>query len=124
MPAQATAGDPPASDGPDPAAFAMRGHGATLCAVPPDGLGWSAAEMDELEQIAPGLLPGRIVKSDRSGAVVLTLAGAARATYCAQLLLAAARAHAAGRVWPRPGDRVALRRWPDGPITVEGVVTG
>jgi hypothetical protein len=48
--------------------------------------------------------------------------GAARATYCAALLLAAARAKAGGRIWPRPGDRVALRRWPDGPITVEGVV--
>jgi hypothetical protein len=48
--------------------------------------------------------------------------GAARATYCAGLLLAAAKAKAAGRIWPRPGDRVALRRWPDGPITVEGVV--
>jgi hypothetical protein len=125
MPAQATAGDPPlASDVPDPGSYGARHQGATLCAVPEDGLGWSRAELAELGQLAPGLQPGRIVKADRSGALVLTLAGAARATYCAQLLLAAARAHSAGRVWPRPGDRVALRRWPDGPITVEGVVTG
>jgi hypothetical protein len=90
--------------------------------VPPDGLGWSAQDLDELGRSAPGLLPGRIVVCDQSGALVLMASGAARATYCASLLLATAAARARGRVWPRPGDRVALRRWPDGPITVEGVV--
>lgn len=90
--------------------------------VPADGLGWSEADLAELDRCAPGLLPGRIVRCDQSGALVLMASGAARATYCAALLLAAARAKAGGRMWPRPGDRVALRCWPDGPITVEGVV--
>jgi hypothetical protein len=87
-----------------------------------DGLGWSERELAELARIAPGLLPGRIMTCDPVGALVLTELGATAATYCASLLLAAARARSAGRLWPKPGDRVALRRWPDGPVTVEGVV--
>jgi hypothetical protein len=87
-----------------------------------DGLGWSEPELAELARIAPGLLPGRIMTCDPVGALVLTELGATAATYCASLLLAAARARSAGRLWPNPGDRVALRRWPDGPVTVEGVV--
>ena len=93
-----------------------------MFAVPEDGLGWTDEDLTELHRTAPGLLPGRIIRCDRSGAHVLTATGAARATFCAALLLASARARAAGRTWPHPGDRVALRRWPDGPITVEGVV--
>jgi len=87
-----------------------------------DGLGWSAPEIAELSRLAPWLLPGRIMTCDPVGALVLTELGATAATYCASLLLAAARARSAGRLWPGPGDRVALRRWPDGPVTVEGVV--
>lgn len=87
-----------------------------------DGLGWSEPEIAELARLAPGLLPGRIMTCDPVGALVLTELGATAATYCASLLLAATRARSAGRLWPKPGDRVALRRWPDGPVTVEGVV--
>jgi hypothetical protein len=87
-----------------------------------DGLGWSEPEIAELARLAPGLLPGRIMTCDPVGALVLTELGATAATYCATLLLAATRARSAGRLWPKPGDRVALRRWPDGPVTVEGVV--
>lgn len=125
MQASAAAGDPaPATDVPPPRTHGRRGARSTapLVAVPADGLGWSESDLEELDRTAPGLLPGRIVKCDQAGAVVLMPLGAARATYCAALLLAAAKAKAAGRIWPRPGDRVALRRWPDGPITVEGVV--
>ena len=87
-----------------------------------DGLGWTEPEIAELARLAPGLLPGRIMTCDPVGALVLTELGATAATYCASLLLAATRARSAGRLWPKPGDRVALRRWPDGPVTVEGVV--
>lgn len=87
-----------------------------------DGLGWSEPEIAELARIAPGLLPGRIMTCDPVGALVLTKTGATAATYCASLLVAAACARSAGRLWPKPGDRVALRRWPDGPVTVEGVI--
>lgn len=126
MQASAATGDPaPATDVPPPRPTRRRGRRrseAPLVPVPADGLGWSAADLEELDRSAPGLLPGRIVRCDQSGALVLMASGAARATYCAALLLAAARARSGGRAWPRPGDRVALRRWPDGPITVEGVV--
>lgn len=87
-----------------------------------ESLGWSEPEIAELARLAPGLLPGRIMTCDPAGALVLTEIGATAATYCATLLLTAARARSAGRLWPKPGDRVALRRWPDGPVTVEGVV--
>lgn len=125
MQASAATGDSaPATDVPPPRNHGRRvGHATPpLVAVPADGLGWSEPDLEELGRTAPGLLPGRIVKCDQAGALVLMPWGAARATYCAALLLAAAKAKAGGRVWPRPGDRVALRRWPDGPITVEGVV--
>jgi hypothetical protein len=111
--------------------FRCRGRHATESAVKADaaeptpaedGLGWSEPELAELARIAPGLLPGRIMTCDPVGALVLTEIGATAATYCASLLLAVARARSAGRLWPKPGDRVALRRWPDGPVTVEGVV--
>jgi hypothetical protein len=95
---------------------------APLVGVPADGLGWSAEDLVELRATSPGLVAGRIMTCDEVGALVLTMAGAARATFCAPLLLSAARARAAGRLWPRPGDRVALRYWPDGPVTVEGIV--
>ena len=104
----------------------MTATGASVPADAPephdDGLGWSEPEIAELARLAPGLLPGRIMTCDPVGALVLTELGATAATYCASLLLAATRARSAGRLWPKPGDRVALRRWPDGPVTVEGVV--
>ena len=106
--ATAVTTDPARSASPEPAAD--------------DGLGWSEPEIAELARLAPGLLPGRIMTCDPAGALVLTEIGATAATYCASLLLAATRARSAGRLWPKPGDRVALRRWPDGPVTVEGVV--
>jgi hypothetical protein len=52
--------------------------------------------------------------------VVLTDHGPSRATYGARLLRAVARDRAGA---PEPGDWVELRRWCDGPVTVEGVLT-
>ena len=104
------------------AEFAVRAEPASGPVPAEDGLGWSEPELVELARLAPGLLPGRIMTCDPVGALVLTEIGATAATYCASLLLAAARARSAGRLWPKPGDRVAVRRWPDGPVTVEGVV--
>ena len=125
--------DPAPSPVPPCRPFRCRGRHSTESAVKTDGpepmpapdddaLGWSEPELAELARIAPGLLPGRIMTCDPVGALVLTEIGATAATYCASLLLAVARARSAGRLWPKPGDRVALRRWPDGPVTVEGVV--
>ncbi len=52
--------------------------------------------------------------------VVLTDEGPVRATYGARMLGAIARDRA--RV-PDPGDWVSLRRWADGPVTVESALT-
>lgn len=51
--------------------------------------------------------------------VVLTDDGPVRASYGAQMLGAIARDR---RSLPEPGEWVALHRWPDGPVTVEGTV--
>jgi hypothetical protein len=48
--------------------------------------------------------------------LVLTDRGAVRATYGARLLGLLARDRAAS---PQPGEWVVLRRWCDGPVTVE-----
>ena len=51
--------------------------------------------------------------------VVLTDDGPLRATYGAGMLGAIARDRACA---PEPGEWVELRRWPDGPVTVERAV--
>ena len=51
--------------------------------------------------------------------LVLTDRGEVRATYGARMLGALARDRACA---PEPGEWVTLRRWPDGPVTVEGLV--
>jgi hypothetical protein len=50
---------------------------------------------------------------------VLTDRGEVRATYSGRMLGALARDRSSE---PQPGEWVALRRWPDGPVTVEGLV--
>jgi ribosome biogenesis GTPase len=52
--------------------------------------------------------------------VVLTDDGPVRATYAGRLLCAVARDRTGA---PEPGDWVELRRWQDGPVTVEVVLT-
>jgi hypothetical protein len=51
--------------------------------------------------------------------LVLTDRGRVRATYGSRMLGELARDHSAA---PEPGEWVTLRRWPDGPVTVEGLV--
>ena len=51
--------------------------------------------------------------------VVLTDCGQVRASYGARMLGALARDRSAA---PEPGEWVVLRRWPDGPVTVEDIV--
>jgi hypothetical protein len=50
---------------------------------------------------------------------VLTDRGEIRATYSGRMLGALARDRSCA---PQVGEWVALRRWPDGPVTVEGLV--
>ncbi len=52
--------------------------------------------------------------------VVLTDAGPLRATYGARMLRTIARDRS---LIPDPGDWVSMRRWADGPVTVESALT-
>ncbi len=62
---------------------------------------------------------GCVLRQEVGVLVVLTDGGPLRATYGARMLAAVARDR--GCV-PEPGEWVALRRWSDGPVTVEGTV--
>lgn len=59
---------------------------------------------------------GCVLGLDAGVLVVLTDAGAARASYGARMLRVLARDRSCT---PEPGEWVVLRRWPDGPVTVE-----
>jgi ribosome biogenesis GTPase len=62
---------------------------------------------------------GCVLRQEVGVLVVLTTDGPLRATYGARMLAAVARDR---RCVPEPGEWVALRRWPDGPVTVEETV--
>ena len=64
----------------------------------------------------PDLEVGCVVACEVGLLVVLTDGGPVRATYGARMLGAIARDRS--RV-PEPGEWVSLRRWTDGPVTVE-----
>lgn len=59
---------------------------------------------------------GCVLACETGVLLVLTDRGAVRATYGARLLGLLARDRTAS---PEPGEWVALRRWCDGPVTVE-----
>lgn len=60
---------------------------------------------------------GLVIAREIGVVVVLTDRGPVRATYGARMLEAAARDRLA---LPEPGEWVTVRRWRDGPVTVEG----
>ena len=62
---------------------------------------------------------GCVVGHEVGVLVVLTDRGPIRATYGARMLDALARDRSGA---PAAGEWVALRRWPDGPVTVEDIV--
>ena len=64
----------------------------------------------------PDLEVGCVVACEMGLVVVLTDAGPVRATYGARMLGAVARDRSRA---PEPGEWVSLRRWTDGPVTVE-----
>ena len=67
----------------------------------------------------PGERTGRVVRVECGLVLVSTRSGVVRATVGADLLGRMASDPLAA---PRVGDRVRLRTWPDGPVTVERVV--
>lgn len=67
----------------------------------------------------PDLEVGCVLAREIGVLVVLTDDGEVRASYGAKMLGAIARDRS--RV-PSPGEWVSLRRWSDGPVTVEGTL--
>jgi ribosome small subunit-dependent GTPase A len=83
-------------------------------------IGWDAAYAEAFEPLrAEGLVPGRVARVERGVCEVLTEAGPQRASLAGDLLAGAAADPAA---LPCTGDWVALRDWPDGPVTVAAVL--
>jgi hypothetical protein len=70
--------------------------------------------------LRPELEVGCVLARETGILLVLTDRGPARATYGARMLGAIARDRS--RV-PEPGEWVTLRRWYDGPVTVEDLCT-
>lgn len=63
---------------------------------------------------------GCVLSRARGIVVVLTARGPERASYGARMLGLVARDRSLA---PEPGEWVGLRRWPDGPLTVEGIAS-
>ena len=96
-----------------------------------DLLGWDSswaqafAAVAERQRVsdhrpAPDLMPGRVVRVDRGLCLVSTGPGQVRASFGGEVLDAIAVDTAAT---PCTGDWCAVRDWPDGPVTVEAVLT-
>jgi ribosome biogenesis GTPase len=103
---------------------------AGSAALPP-WLGWDRAwaaaygEVDgsaicrRLRELCGPAEPGRVVRTDRSGADVLAADGPVRGTWGADLMTSAATDPVAA---PTTGDFVWVQHWADGRITVERVL--
>ena len=92
-----------------------------MTALDLSGIGWDTGRADEFRPCSEeGLVPGRVARVDRGVCEVLTQAGPARASLGGDLLSRAAADPAAA---PVTGDWVALRDWPDGPLTIVRVLS-
>ncbi|MET0998674.1 MAG: hypothetical protein ABWX73_08185 [Marmoricola sp.] len=76
--------------------------------------------MTAARAVRPELEVGCVLARELGILVVLTDSGPVRATYGARMLGAIARDRS--RI-PDPGDWVSMRRWSDGPVTVESALT-
>ena len=83
-----------------------------------DAIGWDDAFSAALETYAD-CDPGRVVRVDRGVCTVLTRTGPLRASAGGDLLGETASDASRGAC---TGDWCAVRRWPDGPSTVEGLL--
>lgn len=79
-------------------------------------LGWTPALAAEAARLGPGLTPGRVIRSDRGVATVLTAGGTVRASFAGSIL---ATAVADPSCLPCAGDWALVRCWPDDRITTE-----
>jgi ribosome biogenesis GTPase / thiamine phosphate phosphatase len=83
-----------------------------------DAIGWDDTYRTAIETYGH-CEPGRVVRVDRGVCTVLTRTGPLRVSAGGDLLEAMAADGSAG---PCTGDWCALRRWPDGPSTVEALL--
>jgi ribosome biogenesis GTPase / thiamine phosphate phosphatase len=95
-------------------------QGVTSAAFDLSALGWDDAWRASASAYSPECLPGRIARVDRGLCTALTESGAVRASWGSDLLDDVAADTVAA---PCTGDWAMLREWPDGPTTVEGVLT-
>jgi ribosome biogenesis GTPase len=92
----------------------VTGHAFDLAA-----LGWDESWQRAAAPYAEAGEPGRIVRVDRGLCKVLSPSGVVRASLGGAVLDATAHDPVAG---PCTGDWCVVRRWPDGPITVEAIL--
>ncbi len=90
---------------------------ATASLLP--ALGWDASWQQALAPYADTGMPGRIIRVDRGLCSVLTEGGLVRASFGSGVLETMAADTVAG---PCTGDWAVVRRWPDGPETVEALL--
>jgi ribosome biogenesis GTPase len=82
-------------------------------------LGWDDAWRDAMSAYEHAGVAGRVVRVDRGLASVLTADGLVRASFGAEVLEAVLVDTTAA---PCTGDWCVVRRWPDGPLTLEAVL--
>lgn len=83
-------------------------------------LGWDDAWQRQASAYSEDGVPGRIARVDRGLCSVLTEAGVVRASWGAELLDAVG---ADPMLTPCTGDWGVIRHWPDGPTTLETVLS-
>ena len=82
-------------------------------------LGWDNSWRELAAEYADQGIPGRVARVDRGLCTVLTATGVVRASWGAALLDSVALDPLLA---PCTGDWAVVRRWPDGPVTVETVL--
>ena len=76
--------------------------------------------MTAARAVRPDLEVGCVLTCENGVLVVLTDDGSVRATYGARMLRTIARDRSRQ---PAPGEWVSVRRWCDGPVTIESALT-
>lgn len=82
-------------------------------------LGWTSALAEHFVPYLEEHWPARITRVDRGGADLVDVSGPVRATFGGEILQSSAHDKS---LHPAVGDWAALRRWPDGHLTVDAVL--
>jgi ribosome biogenesis GTPase len=82
-------------------------------------LGWTPDLAEDFVPYLEDHWPARVTRVDRGGADLVDASGLVRATFGGEVLQQSARDRS---LHPAVGDWAVLRRWPDGQVTVDGVL--